>query len=69
MLMRMVQVAELLVTSVRRETMIQMIIIIAQPGQAANTDSCSAIHSNSVDSAGAQSTNTVSTAEIKSKRW
>ena len=48
--MRMVQVAELLVTSVRRETMIQMMRIIAQPGQAANTDSCSAIHSDSPDS-------------------
>ena len=48
--MRMVQVAELLVTSVKRETVIQTKRIIAQPGQAANTDSCLAIHSDILDS-------------------
>ena len=53
--MRMVQVAELLVTLVRRETMIQIMRIIAQPSLAANTDSCSAIHSDIPDSWGSHS--------------
>ena len=47
--MRMVQVAELLVTSVRKAVMRQMMATMSQPGSSPSTANCSPIHSDSPD--------------------
>ena len=47
--MRMVHVAELLVTSVNMATRKQTIATISQPGKSPNTASCSPIHSDRPD--------------------
>ena len=47
--MRMVQVAELLVTSVRNAVIRQMMATISQPGNSPSTANCSPIHSDRPD--------------------